>query len=88
MNQQDFQRKLAAAKELGLETDETYIKVGEDYYQKFEIKKGEEIIENQSFPVERDVILENLTTMRNEFTELAAELQNKIDKINALDGEG
>ena len=84
MDQQRFQRKLAAARELRLEVTETYSKIGKYYFQQFEIKNGEQVVTSQSFPIEKDVALEALEQMVNDHKRAAAEIQKKIDKLKAL----
>lgn len=84
-NAQQFQRKLAAAKELNLVVNETFTKIDGDYFQRFEIKKNNTVIESQTFPMEKRSMLENLAELKAQYENAVVEMQTKIDDINALD---
>ena len=84
MNQQEFQRKLAAAQALSLTVTETFTKVGRDYFQQFEIKKDAKVVESQTFPIERDKLLTTLEEAKTAHSNAVVEIQKKIDDIKAL----
>ena len=84
-DKQAFQRKLQAARELGLTVEETYTKIGNDYFQNFSIKRGDDVVQSKSFSIEKDAMLTNLRQVKDELNANLATVQEKIDEIKALD---
>lgn len=86
-DKQAFQRKLQAAQTLDLEVEETYTKIGEDYFQNFTLKKGDTVIKSKSFPIEPLEMLKNFRELRDELKLNVIKIQEKIDKIKGLNNE-
>ena len=82
---QAFQRKLQAARELELTVEETYTKIGDNYFQNFTIKKDDNVLKSKSFAIEKDQMLASLRELRDELKTNIATVQGRIDEIKALD---
>ena len=82
----EFHKKLQAAQILGLETDDQYIKIDEEYFQKFQIKgKDGSVIASLTSPINKENILKNFEEIKANLQKNVDEIQKKIDAINNLD---
>jgi hypothetical protein len=86
MNEQEMNRKVAAARLLGLEVEESFTKIDGSYFEKLEIKHKGKVIQTHVLPIpDKDGLVTQIEQAHANLTTSAADLQTKIDAIKALD---